>query len=728
MADQETARLLIEFQTKGDKKAIAAFTAMAKARKAEADAARAAMQVQRRNNQEREKDVTRTISTEKSVRQVRQEAAVAAANAARQQKQLGYAVQNASYQFTDYIVQVQGGVSATRAFSQQAPQLLGSLGPIGAGIGVIAALAPALVVAFTDGADSAKDLAGELDDANDSVEDFVGYLDRLKESGDGVAATLASMSKAASNTNFEQFLEALKAESNTGMLDLLKSYGLGAIEGAGLLAGSLDKLFLGIPGAVLKAVGDAQAPTIAFLNGVDSSIEKLQLKYKISGTNAGVLQTILTGKGGTGVAGWDLEKQTKELARFMEQLGNSGEIEQAQRLLPLLKQMDEQLQNFYKTVFTGAGGPPILPSDFEQNMAWLEKSGEIFEENTKAVQKNREEYAKYVTKLRESAQALNESADPQLAFNARMNELDELLKFGSLSMAAYTAEVKKATDARNASLDALDLEGIKIREEIAAYEKQYEAQSRIADSYRMAVDPLEKYSAELLKIASVRDQLDPETEAKAIRAANEEYEKAKGGIDLGIEAIKSFDSAFGSFVSGVASGTADIQDLFKNMAKAMIADMLKIIAYQAVIQAFGGASGGGFGQTFASAVGFGPKAKGAAFDSNGLEFFAKGGVVNGATMFNTGAGIGVAGEAGPEAIMPLSRDSSGKLGVGAPPINLVVNNNAPGVDVQTSQGADGGLTIDVVTRAVAGAIRSGGNDIADAIGNSYGLSRGQGAA
>jgi hypothetical protein len=45
--------------------------------------------------------------------------------------------------------------------------------------------------------------------------------------------------------------------------------------------------------------------------------------------------------------------------------------------------------------------------------------------------------------------------------------------------------------------------------------------------------------------------------------------------------------------------------------------------------------------------------------------FAKGGVVSGATAFPMRGGIGLMGEAGPEAIMPLTRGADGSLGVRA---------------------------------------------------------------
>jgi len=64
--------------------------------------------------------------------------------------------------------------------------------------------------------------------------------------------------------------------------------------------------------------------------------------------------------------------------------------------------------------------------------------------------------------------------------------------------------------------------------------------------------------------------------------------------------------------------------------------------------------------------------------------FAKGGVVNGATLFNNGGGLGVMGEAGAEAIMPLARGANGELGVnasgaGSQEYTLIQNNYFEGI-------------------------------------------------
>jgi len=60
----------------------------------------------------------------------------------------------------------------------------------------------------------------------------------------------------------------------------------------------------------------------------------------------------------------------------------------------------------------------------------------------------------------------------------------------------------------------------------------------------------------------------------------------------------------------------------------------------------------------------------------GVQAFAKGGVISSPSYFPMGSGTGLAGEAGPEAIMPLVRGADGSLGVagggGATTINFNV--------------------------------------------------------
>ena len=72
-----------------------------------------------------------------------------------------------------------------------------------------------------------------------------------------------------------------------------------------------------------------------------------------------------------------------------------------------------------------------------------------------------------------------------------------------------------------------------------------------------------------------------------------------------------------------------------------------------------------------------PAAKGKAFSGGNVVPYAYGGIVQRATTFPMADGrIGLMGEAGPEAILPLKRDSQGRLGVsagGSQTVNNVTN-------------------------------------------------------
>ena len=140
-----------------------------------------------------------------------------------------------------------------------------------------------------------------------------------------------------------------------------------------------------------------------------------------------------------------------------------------------------------------------------------------------------------------------------------------------------------------------------------------------------------------------------------------------------------FTSAFSSMedalVGFVTTGKLSFKDLTVSILRDLAEMATKIAANQILMGIFGsfswGISGGlsssatiNTGSSFA-----GYAAKGRAYDS-GVQFFAKGGtftnsVVSKPTAFGTGSGLGIMGEAGPEAIMPLTRTSNGQLGVKA---------------------------------------------------------------
>jgi phage-related minor tail protein len=115
---------------------------------------------------------------------------------------------------------------------------------------------------------------------------------------------------------------------------------------------------------------------------------------------------------------------------------------------------------------------------------------------------------------------------------------------------------------------------------------------------------------------------------------------------------------------------------------------------------------------------------------NGIRKLANGGLLNQPTLFSTKSGLAIGGEAGTEAVMPLTRTAGGKLGVysaggGGVQINIIdqrTNKDSSPVDVQEKQGADGVRRIQVLIRdTVKGMHNSGEMDRTMA--SNYGVAR-----
>jgi tape measure domain-containing protein len=98
-----------------------------------------------------------------------------------------------------------------------------------------------------------------------------------------------------------------------------------------------------------------------------------------------------------------------------------------------------------------------------------------------------------------------------------------------------------------------------------------------------------------------------------------------------------------------------------------------------------------------------PSAMGNVFAKNKIVPYAMGGIVNKPTLFPMANGMGLMGEAGPEAIMPLKRGANGKLGVQSSGGvgNIVVN-----VDASNSSVEGDSAQSEQFGRALAAAIQS----------------------
>ena len=137
------------------------------------------------------------------------------------------------------------------------------------------------------------------------------------------------------------------------------------------------------------------------------------------------------------------------------------------------------------------------------------------------------------------------------------------------------------------------------------------------------------------------------------------------------ELSESLGSALEDAMMSIVDGTATVKDAFKEMAAAIIKDLYRVLVVQQLVASFETATA-----PFTSFLA-GINANGNAFSrGNRITAYANGGVVGGPTYFPmSGNRVGLMGEAGPEAIMPLSRGKDGKLGVQASGQGVTVNQN-----------------------------------------------------
>jgi len=164
-------------------------------------------------------------------------------------------------------------------------------------------------------------------------------------------------------------------------------------------------------------------------------------------------------------------------------------------------------------------------------------------------------------------------------------------------------------------------------------------------------DLLKQYQEDPARLQAIADEV--AAQEKLTKVYEEQRQAQK---DLADSIAGSMGDAFTSIVDG----TKSVKDAFKDMARAIIAELYQIYV---VKQITGMISGG-----IDSFMGFNASASanGNVFSNGNLVPYADGGVVGGPTYFPMNDGrTGLMGEAGPEAIMPLKRGKDGKLGVQA---------------------------------------------------------------
>jgi lambda family phage tail tape measure protein len=252
------------------------------------------------------------------------------------------------------------------------------------------------------------------------------------------------------------------------------------------------------------------------------------------------------------------------------------------------------------------------------------------------------------------------------------------LEFGNLAMvdSAIKADLilrARQLDAENAANDARAenmAKQIRLGKEDA---KRIEVYTAMQEQRRL--DELERAAQQENEVQEAWTRKTLEDQERRAKQAQQVWENFIQNVQgtLGDQLYQAMQGNFSNI------GQAFSQMLQRMLAEALAANLMRAM--------FGGSSVGGLASIFMAGAG-GPAvaiARGAAFD-HGMMAFASGGIVDMATPFRFGAGgsrLGVMGEAGPEAILPLKRDSSGRLGVASGGQRSIVVNHEVNINIDS---------------------------------------------
>lgn len=207
--------------------------------------------------------------------------------------------------------------------------------------------------------------------------------------------------------------------------------------------------------------------------------------------------------------------------------------------------------------------------------------------------------------------------------------------------------------------------------------------------------PLEVFADEQERLNELleRGAISQDTFNRAMEKAKGVYEKNTTSLQSQGSILKDLNTTFASsFENAIVNG-----EKFSDVLKGLEQDILRIVIRKQFLDPVLGAIFGGFGAAAGGGGGFLStllSAKGNAFYGGSVMAFKNGGILGGPMAFPMAGGrTGVAGEAGPEAVLPLMRGSDGSLGVktgggGRVEVNVYA---PPNSEVRTESERDGGI-------------------------------------
>lgn len=586
----------------------------------------------------------------------------------------GQGIQNASFQVADFATQVQSGTDVTRALSQQLPQLLGGFGALGAAIGAGVAIFGPYIGSLIDLGERTKTVEQATKDATDA-------MDRMETSQAALNISVAELRE-----KYGAFATEISSV-NAALAELDKREAFKAIQvGLGAVLSNLQEtVYIADEARVALDEIASTGNSIATLRVTETIAKKLGLNTEELSRGVEALKDVQRNA--------NLATAVPAARAFVEELlAGTPAAQQLGRELSTLLSQALQLEQVSQRV-SGAGFS--FTPEIVAGIQFTNSEGDAAVAAQLVAIEERVAAAKRAT-----AKAAQEAAAAQREQRAAYDQFISSIDRGVTPLQRTQDTLRKAEE--NFARFRTQMSP----EEVAAYSAYIgDLNTKIADlTFKERWDEMSK------GITAAKDAMTPLQEAVL-------------GIGQSIQDsfVNGLADAFSAFIEGTATAEEAFKQFATSFLKEITAMIIKAVLLYTIQSALG--MGGGAGINIGGMTFGGLFAKGGVF-SRGRELnkFASGGIVNGPTLFPmAGGSTGLMGEAGPEAIVPLTR-RNGKLGVEASPVNVTVINNSSAA-VSTRRSADGGLTIEVVEEAVANAIARGGNKIDSALSRGYGLRR-----
>lgn len=648
----------------------------------------------------------------------------------------------AGYQIQDFVVQVQAGTSALTALSQQGSQFLGAFGATGAAAGAVLTIG-LLAAQIIAGADASKALNDALSASNNLYKDLNDSAERRARGmseeinrqillRDYLAATTAEAR--AGIDAFRRLDDARRGAAVRGFLD----------ESVGGLSSRLNRTASGDSGGF---IGTDIVPNLVPVPGreLDASAERLRAAIAAIGDGTAITR-----------------QQVDELAGALDGVARSNSIfsREANTALQALERQREQLYAAADAAVAAGRGNDELALSIarlarQTAAANIGQSltAELFQAQQVAAAFARGNAAEARRLTREQeidqrAQQLAQQAEqearrsfpngtPETEIEAAIRDRRDQIARDAARLAELQRRNQESEQAaREAERNARSRSGG--RTQISEEEREINrALTERTSVLRSLETPYDTYIRRLTELNTLQDRLKegqrrnvegavPLTDDQVREATDrfrQELDRAEQGAnrvdDIGRQLGLTFTSAF---EDAILKGKN-----FRDVLKGIEQDIARLIIRKTITEpaanAISGINWGNLASSFISSI-FGggststptAAANGAAFSGGNVIPFARGGVVTRPTLFPMADGAGLMGEAGPEAVMPLRRNSRGQLGVvaeggGSSNMAFNINIDARGADAGVEQKIRAGMVIAIqeAQRQFAASINRGGS-------------------